>query len=734
MGHFFIPSRQTFSKEEIFIIKIKNSVSRFFAGAFSRSKNIVSKYIKLLLSRDADGNLSVLSHIRFYIMLSLFVELVVECLCRHSVKSGFVFLLVSFFVFCFNALIIFLTYIPAFFIRRKLFYTTFMSLVWIGLGVGNCIVTLCRITPLSVIDFLNLPSVFSIIGIYLSTIEIVLICIAIALALAFVVFLAIKAPKSRSFYKRSIIAALCSILLLPMSYSFGISAKMLSDQFSSLPAAYKSYGFPYCFCTSVIDRGIETPKDYSVNKMDEILGALNSHNTTAPNEKPNIVFVQLESFFDVNDLLNIRFSEDPIPNFTSLSERGISGYLTVPVLGAGTVNSEFEVLTGMSVNVFGAGEHPYKTVLGSYSCESIAYNLMELGYSTHAIHNYQGTFYQRHKVYKNLGFQSYTPLEYMSDVEYNISGAWPKDDILTSQIFDALSSTDGSDFVMTVTVQGHGKYPPNVLPEDYDPKIQVEFIDGLIEGGLSDINGLSYYVNQLYETDLFIDELVRAIDAFDEKTILVLYGDHLPSLSIEDSDLKSGSIYKTPYLILSNYGIEDSAIDFGDMYSYQLAASVLELADIHNGLMTKLHQYYRDSSNYYEWFRDLEYDMIGYNLLGGISPRYVYGGNTEYYPKMETMRLGVKDIVIRHCEMIDGVLYVYGENFTEWSRLVADGDVISATKYIANDLIAVELGEDKELPSKIAVAQMGDGGVKLGQTSEMLTVSVDPDSEIDKET
>ena len=38
-----------------------------------------------------------------------------------------------------------------------------------------------------------------------------------------------------------------------------------------------------------------------------------------------------------------------------------SGYFKVPSVGAGTANTEFEVLTGMSMRFFGPGEYPYKT-------------------------------------------------------------------------------------------------------------------------------------------------------------------------------------------------------------------------------------------------------------------------------------------------------------------------------------------------------------------------------------
>ena len=121
--------------------------------------------------------------------------------------------------------------------------------------------------------------------------------------------------------------------------------------------------------------------------------------------------------------------------------------------------------------------------------------------------------------------------------------------------------------------------------------------------------------------------------------------------------------------------------------------------------------------------------MLGYNVLGGISQRYVYNGNTEYYPKMTDMKLGVSDIVIDRCEFIDGVLYVYGENFTAWSKLVADGTLMEKTVYLKSNLIAIDIESEDKLPSKIAVAQISDSGTMLGKTDEMLIVSVDAENE-----
>lgn len=114
--------------------------------------------------------------------------------------------------------------------------------------------------------------------------------------------------------------------------------------------------------------------------------------------------LQLESFFDPLQYRIMNF-RDPVPFFRYLKEKYPSGYLSVPSVGAGTANTEFECITAMNLDFFGPGEYPYKTVLQKTSCESVAFDLKELGYGAHAIHNNEGTFYDRHKVFSQLGIR-----------------------------------------------------------------------------------------------------------------------------------------------------------------------------------------------------------------------------------------------------------------------------------------------------------------------------------------
>ena len=146
-------------------------------------------------------------------------------------------------------------------------------------------------------------------------------------------------------------------------------------------------------------------------------------------------------------------SEDPIPNFRALYENYSSGYLDVPVVGAGTANTEFEILTGMGMQFFGLGEYPYKTILKKTNCESIASDLKTIGYGAHVVHNNGGNFYSRRNAFSMMGFDTFTSKEMMDIRDYTPLGTWPTDDILVGEVEKSLDYTpDQPDFVYTITV------------------------------------------------------------------------------------------------------------------------------------------------------------------------------------------------------------------------------------------------------------------------------------------
>ena len=410
-------------------------------------------------------------------VLGIVINFIIEALSRHSFAEGVHHIVNSPLPFLFNSLIIISVLSLAAFFKKRYFFYTLFGAIFLGFGIGNCIVLANRVTPLEWADLQVVR--LSIIKIYLGTFEIILAVAAIVAALAALVWFYIKCPKRMvSYFKNAVSSVVLVTVLTASLFGFRDTGILMSEHVKNLANAYKDYGFNYCFMCSMLDLGIDKPSTYDsddVSKIvDTVINAAAQNTTVSENKSslgdegdtPNVIFLQLETFFDVSHLSNLRFSEDPIPNFTRLQKEYSTGYLTVPSIGAGTANTEFEVISGMSLNYFGVGEYPYKTILQKKPCESVCYDLGELGYKSHAIHNNTAVFYDRNLVFSNLGFDTFTSIEYMNDVEYTPMG-WAKDNVLIGCIEDALDSTEGSDFVYTITVQSHGKYPSDyngVLP------------------------------------------------------------------------------------------------------------------------------------------------------------------------------------------------------------------------------------------------------------------------------
>lgn len=589
-------------------------------------------------------------------------------------------------IFVHNMAIIMFTLSLAYLFRRRYFALLAISTVWTVLGAANFILLHFRTTPLAAIDFLLLMSVNTILSMYLSSAQIVLI-VAGALGLIIGMIYALNTfPQRRPRLLATVVAAvLATTIVITLTPSLELA--QATTGFGNLAEAYDNYGFAYCFTRSFFDWGVEEPENHSQKNITFLLEAIKADEVVVPDVKPNIIMVQLESFFDVNYIKELSFSENPIPVFTALKEEHPHGLLTVPSIGAGTANTEFEILSGMNLAYFGAGEYPYKTVLRTNTCDSICYNFRELGYTNHAIHNHQGTFYARDIVFANLGFDTFTPLEYMDNVDFTPLG-WAKDGVLSQEIIKALASTDNQDFVFAISVQAHGKYP-----EEIDSAQQIS-LTGIEEEGRR--VAFEYFVNQLYETDAFIGDLIAELTSLDEPVVLVLYGDHLPNLDIMDEDLNIGTRFDTEYVIWSNFDLQ---VPSRDLPAYQLGAHVLEQVGISNGLMTKLHQAMRDDEHYQEALQLLEYDLIS-------GEQFAYGNQGP--PIAPAMKLGTSDIKVTGVLQIEENSVVYGEGFTQWSQVYIDGHEVETT--FVSDSSLLIAGEVEE-GTAVVVAQVGDNTI-----------------------
>src|SRR5699024_5865115 len=162
-----------------------------------------------------------------------------------------------------------------------------------------------------------------------------------------------------------------------------LDKRVVSNYFGNIAFAYEDYGLPYCFMASLFNTGIDEPNGYSQETMEAVSGdgeITKTETGRSQEDLPNVIFIQLESYFDVAEAEFFTTSEDATPNLHAMAEQYSSGYFKVPSVGAGTANTEFEVLTGMNMRYFGPGEYPYKTIVKFQPTESAATAFGALGY------------------------------------------------------------------------------------------------------------------------------------------------------------------------------------------------------------------------------------------------------------------------------------------------------------------------------------------------------------------
>lgn len=664
----------------------------------------------------------------------------IEIFSRHSIWSAVDFLFDRSWVFLYNSSIIFATFFIVYFFKRRALTRCIISSSWMLLGIVNGCLLLKRVTPFGFTDLKLLQDLFAMKNTYFTKTEALIAIVGVAAVIVLIALLWRKGPKfqGKCHYITSMALVASCFVWIPAATKAAVHSNLLTDYFSNIAQGYEEYGFVYGFSTSVVDRGMSKPVDYNEEKINEVKESVKVSKTKK--KQPNIIVVLLESFIDPEEVKFLECSEDPIPNFHALSETYSSGYLNVPVVGAGTANTEFEILTGMSMRYFGVGEYPYKTILKTNTCESIAGDLSGIGYGTHVVHNNGGNFYSRASVFSQMGFDSFTSKELMDINSYTPLGTWSKDDILLAEVEKAMDSTkDQSDFIYTITVQGHGDYPKKEIIKN--PEIEVT--------GATDANGdldegmnyaWEYYINQIHEVDEFIGNLTNQLSKRDEDTLVVFFGDHLPSLGLETKDMKTNDIFKTKYVTWNNFGMEKEDME---LTSYQLLAEMTNRVGIHEGTMFTYHQSEfkkaekelkkelkkaKDKKDKKEKDKEdtLEFDifkkedlnaleLLQYDILYG--EHYAYQGK-DLYPASDLV-MGTQDVVIKRIETTyDGKSYIYGDNFTKWSRVYRNGEKIS-TKYISGNELMVKTSS-LEQDDSIVVNQMGSQSTVFRSSNEYI--------------
>jgi phosphoglycerol transferase MdoB-like AlkP superfamily enzyme len=394
---------------------------------------------------------------------------------------------------------------------------------------------------------------------------------------------------------------------------------------------YAFNGFTLAFALNLPMADVSKPAGYSADAVGNIAGFPAA---SVPADKPDIIIVMSESFWDPTKLPGVKITPDPIPTVREAS----SGSMFSPEFGGMTANIEFEALTGFSNAFLPYGSIPYQQYIRK-PLPSLATFLQSEGYATRALHPFSGWFWNRSPVYQAFGFSRFMSEDKLPPLQKR--GRLPSDIAFTDEIIRQADKMDKPFFFFAVTLQGHGPYEPNRYP-DATHKVDARVSAWSRASIVSYAEGAS-------DADRGLKRLMDWASKRKRKTVIAFFGDHLPPLGpvyVETGFMKEPVAsrkapvaemtveHETPLVIWSNRG--GKVDDFGGISPAFIPLQVLKAAGIthpyYTGFLGEVHERFRvvdrnmlidaDGKDYPDWarkreldpeirdFRFLQYDMM----------------------------------------------------------------------------------------------------------------------------
>ena len=352
----------------------------------------------------------------------------------------------------------------------------------------------------------------------------------IVLSTAAFIFLAVKLGRTK---KRPAAPRVIGIVL-SLAVFIGAFFGLYRDRelYASFPVSseynmttmFNELGLNYCFLYNFSLYSVDKPEGYSEKQVEGYIAEQQTEQSDGV--KPQILMIMCEAFNDITDADAFTYSEedDPMRGFYEVAQspNSISGHIVVPNFGAGTANTEFDVLTGMQTNLISATSN---SALRSFhhSVPSMATLLDGEGYDSLYFHPGNSWFYNRDSALSFLGIKDRVFVEDLED-KSNMETAFLKN--LKTLISERTQNGERL-FTYATTIQNHQAYTYSKY--DFDiPKVQtsVELSDYAEEL-------LSVYAYGVKCSSDMLLELTEYLNSLDDPYVLVFFGDHRPNLGAD---------------------------------------------------------------------------------------------------------------------------------------------------------------------------------------------------------
>ena len=404
--------------------------------------------------------------------------------------------------------------------------------------------------------------------------------------------------------------------------SFGMSFENSVLQSSN----YKNNGFVSAFSMNCFALKVSEPEGYN---EEQVTSYLANYDTKEGTETPDVIVIMSEAFYDIRDLKGTTFSQNPLSNYDEICarENAISGDIFTTAHGGGTVRTEFEAITGLTVDYLINGTSPYLYITDD--TEGYVSNYKSQGYHTTAIHSYEKTFYMRNEAYPRFAFDEFIASDTMEqNYPLKYRRGYILDDIFMDVVIDTLEkNSDTPNFIYGITMENHGGYDKSP-PENIVIDVKNDSLDQ------AQLDSVTTYTQGLYYADLSLKKLVDYIDNREKPTILLFFGDHKPALggyqaaynqagNINISDgydsEESKYVYSAQYVMYANYDVDYGVLEQSpDMSSYYLLTHIAKVTGTKmTPYMNYLYDNYLDLP-YYNVRLGIELDEKGKNFINSM--------------------------------------------------------------------------------------------------------------------
>ena len=360
----------------------------------------------------------------------------------------------------------------------------------------------------------------------------VCVVIAMSLTLIYSFYKALKLPLK--WQKIRVVTLVVTALLLVYVSHFNQPNNLLKKAYDrtakwipySQKMNYYNTGFMGGFLFNLRVDGMEKPVGYSHEKIKEIVSTYEKkaelvNQNKEESEQPNVVYIMSESFSDPLKLQGINVTPDPLKTYREVASEGVArGQMLSQNYGGGTANIEFEALTGFSMGLLNPQmTTPYTMMLPKEKeFPSLVSTLKAQNYETTAIHPYNTSMYKRKDVYQTFGFESFLDEKTMTHQKKLSKSGFISDESAFKEVVDVLEKEDQPQFVHLVTMQTHMPYSNKYDQSSYTLE------------GYSNSKGIENYSQDIAYTSEALKDFFEKIDTLKRPTLVIFWGDHLPSI------------------------------------------------------------------------------------------------------------------------------------------------------------------------------------------------------------